>query len=274
MPRIPRIDHATLAGRDLDHLESLVGDLGFDPVYGGPHANGETEMSIVVFPDGSYLELLAPQAGGPEPSRWAPHLDADASPCAWALPDPDIDATAAHASENGIEVEGPLDGGRERPDGTEVRWRFAFLGPGDPGAILPFLIDDDTPREYRVPEDTVTDAVGGLARVLVCVRDPNPALDRFERTFGAGVERTLTDDTLDATVHLLDSVPGALVVPDDSTDWLSDRLDRYGDCVCGFLFEAGTGVGREPIATSDWDDRTVEWVEAGDAPPGQFGVIR
>lgn len=265
-----RIDHATLAGRDLATLEELVDELGFDPSYGGPHANGETEMSLVVFPDGSYLELLAPQ-GGSDPERWARHLEADASPCAWAIPAPDIDETAAAAAAAGIAVDGPVDGGRERPDGTAVIWRFAFLGPGDPGAVLPFLIDDVTPREYRVPPDPVTDAVGGLARVLVCVREAAPALDRFERAFGASVERTVEDPTLDATVHLLSGVAGALVVPESGA--LRERLDRYGDCVGGFLFESGTGVAADVVETSAWGGQTVEWFAPGEIPVGQFGVV-
>lgn len=268
---MPAIDHATLAGDDLQRLEQVATDLGFDPVYGGTHANRETEMSLVVFPDGSYLELIAPQEGGSEPSRWAAHLRSTASPCAWALPAPDIDATARAAAENGIEVDGPLDGGRERTDGTDVRWRFAFLGPGDPGAVLPFIIDDETPREYRVPTDTVTDAVGGLARTLICVSDVEPVVDRFERAFDATVDRTLHDETLDASVHLLDGVAGALLVPESGP--LLDRLDRYGDCVSGFLFEQGTGTPAERVGTSDWDGTTVEWLGSDGTPPGRFGLV-
>lgn len=269
---MPAIDHATLAGRDLASLERLAADLGFDPVYGGAHANGETEMSLVVFPDGSYLELLAPQSEAADPGRWARHLHADGSPCAWALPAADIDATARAAAANDVEVEGPVDGGRERADGTAVRWRFAFLGPGDPGSVLPFLIDDETPREYRVPTAPVTETVGGLGRVLVCVDDPAPVADQFERAFGATVERTVHDATLDASVHLLDDVAGALLVPESGP--LLDRLDRYGDCVCGFLFEPGTGVPATRVGTSDWGGTTVEWVGPGGTPPGRFGLLR
>jgi hypothetical protein len=268
---MPAIDHATLAGRDRASLERLASALGFDPVYGGAHANDETEMSLVVFPDGSYLELLAARDEAAEPPRWGRHLRRDASPCAWALPAADIDATARDVAANGVEIEGPTDGGRRRPDGTEVRWRFAFLGPGDPGNVLPFLIDDETPREYRVPTDDVTDAVGGLARVLVYVEDVESAADRFERAFGATVERTVRDATLDASVHLLDGVPGALVVPGSGS--LSGRLDRYGDCVGGFLFEPGTGVPAERVGTSEWDGTTVEWVGPEGTPPGRFGLL-
>jgi hypothetical protein len=268
---MPAIDHATLAGADLRGLERVADTLGFDAIYGGAHANDETEMSLVVFPDGSYLELLAPQESRSEPTRWAAHLDDTASPCAWALPAPDIDATAAAAAANGIEVEGPIDGGRDRTDGTAVRWRFAFLGPGEPGAVLPFLIDDETPRAYRVPAENVTEAVGGLARVLVAVSDPAPVLDRFERALSATVDRTVHDETLDTSVHLLDGVAGAVVVPEAGP--LRPRLDRYGDCVGGFLFEPGTGVPADRVGTSDWGESKVTWVGPDGTPPGRFGVV-
>jgi hypothetical protein len=158
-----------------------------------------------------------------------------------------------------------------RPDGTAVRWRFAFLGPGEPGAALPFLIDDETPRERRVPTATVTETVGGLEKVLVCVEDVDPVVDRFERALGATVEDTVRDATLDASVHLLDGVAGALLVPESGP--LLDRLERYGDCVCGFLFEPGTDVPAARVGTSDWSGTAVEWVGPRGTPPGRFGLL-
>lgn len=268
---MPAIDHATLAGADRQRLEQIATDLGFDPVYGGTHENGTTEMSLVVFPDGSYLELLAPQDDGSEPTRWAPHLRETASPCAWALPAPAIDTTAQSAAANGIDVRGPLDGGRDRTDGTAVRWRFAFLGPCDPGTVLPFLIDDETPREYRVPANPVTNAVDGLDRVLISVSDPDPVIDRFERALGATINRTLHDEAIDAAVHLLDGVAAALLVPESGV--LLERLNRYGDCVSGFLFERGTGVPTEQVGRSNWDGMTVEWVDPEGESPGRFGLV-
>ena len=54
-----RIDHATLAARSLDPMVEALRGLGFGPTYGGAHSNGVTHMSLVSFPDGSYLELIS-----------------------------------------------------------------------------------------------------------------------------------------------------------------------------------------------------------------------
>jgi hypothetical protein len=42
----------------------------------------------------------------------------------------------------------PQVGGRKRPDGQELRWYTATLIDG---SMMPFFIQDDSPREWRVP---------------------------------------------------------------------------------------------------------------------------
>jgi len=42
------------------------------PDFGGPHGNGVTQMALVGFDDGTYLELIAPiKAGVTTGSDWA-----------------------------------------------------------------------------------------------------------------------------------------------------------------------------------------------------------
>jgi hypothetical protein len=57
-----KVDHATVAGRDLKAMMKNLADVGIHCEYGGPHNNHATEMALTSFPDGSYLELIAPQA--------------------------------------------------------------------------------------------------------------------------------------------------------------------------------------------------------------------
>jgi hypothetical protein len=57
------------------------------------------------------------------------------------------------------------EGRRLRPDGIELRWRTASLD----GGMSPFLIEDITPRNLRVPDDieavTHANGVTGIARL-------------------------------------------------------------------------------------------------------------
>src|SRR3954471_20616094 len=77
-----KIDHATVAGRDLKKMQAALEAIGIPTVYGGPHANGVTEMALASFSDGSYLEAIAVQPTADpkamERHEWARFLKEDA----------------------------------------------------------------------------------------------------------------------------------------------------------------------------------------------------
>ncbi len=76
----------------------------------------------------------------------------------------DVAAEAQHLSGLGIGVRGPVPMTRSRADGRVVEWDLAFVGDGEPGTQLPFIIRDRTPRDWRVaPSASVPD--GPLAGV-------------------------------------------------------------------------------------------------------------
>ena len=52
-------DHAVIAVQNLDVAIQDYCDLGFTVFRGGVHANRATENALIVFEDGTYLELLA-----------------------------------------------------------------------------------------------------------------------------------------------------------------------------------------------------------------------
>jgi len=58
----------------------------------------------------------------------------------------------------------PKDGGRITPDGLELRWRTAVLKPP-----LPFIIEDLTPREFRVPSGAAADHANGAMGIAMVV---------------------------------------------------------------------------------------------------------
>ena len=58
-----KVDHATIAGPNLKGLRELLDRAGLRTEYGGEHSSRQTEMAIMSFPDGSYLELIGQQAG-------------------------------------------------------------------------------------------------------------------------------------------------------------------------------------------------------------------
>jgi Glyoxalase-like domain len=119
-----RVDHATIAGSDLRQMEARLEKAGIHAVYGGAHTNHATEMALVSFPDGSYLELMAiqPQADQAAVDRhvWAKQLRGDAGPCAWAVRVDDLAAQTARLKQAGIAAGSPERSGRQRPDGMRL----------------------------------------------------------------------------------------------------------------------------------------------------------
>src|SRR6202142_3649274 len=116
------IDHVTVAGKNLEAMEKALTQAGIPNQYGGAHSNHATEMALASFPDGSYLELIAiqPQAdpAAVAAHTWSKFLEGDAGPCAWATRVSTIPAN-----------DKPLRNGRKRPDGVQLEWETAQIGP-------------------------------------------------------------------------------------------------------------------------------------------------
>lgn len=232
-----RIDHVTIAGRDLATLEGRLRSVGLESIYGGAHSNGATHMSITAFADGSYIELIStiePQVEGE--FWWSRFIAEDAGLCAWAVGVEDIGAEAARIAELGVHVRGPMPMGRKRPDGRAAEWDLAYLGDGEPGQLLPFLIEDRTRRDARVPAPTAED-IGGIAAVVLGVPDLEPAASLFERVFGWPVVSETEDDEFGAKFAYLGGGPAILAAP-AAPGWLSERISRFGPAPCAILLDA------------------------------------
>jgi len=183
-----KVDHATIAGRNLTELENMFGAVGIPTEFGGKHSNGLTEMALASFPDGSYLELIAPQGGADVRTHyWGKAMLEQSGPVAWAVASQDIPADARRLVEARIPVL-TQSSGRKRPDGVDLKWETATVGPEPQGSFFPFLIHDETPRELRVfPKGHPTlPQISGVRFVVVAVRDLNSAVAKYRAAFGLG----------------------------------------------------------------------------------------
>lgn len=259
------LDHVTIAGTALEQLTSAVEKLGIEPVFGGSHDDLPTHMSVVGFEDGSYVELIAKETAGTAP-YWDRAMDADAGPCAWAIQSTDIDADTAALRAAGIDVDGPEPYSRDRPDGTTARWQLAFPGDGEPGTLLPFLIEDTTPRSRRV-QPTPSAATAGLvgtAEVILAVSELSTARETMTRAFETAAPTTGDVETgpFAGSVARFDALPVTLVEPGPN-DPLAERLTTVGDGPCGFVFEA-TPTAYEQIEPTHSQPLGAETIEVID----------
>ena len=289
------MDHVTMCGSDLDAMRHACAAVGLPSEYGGPHANRATHMALVGFEDGSYLELIAPFA--PEAAAtgimggWAKYMRENAGPSAWAVASSDIHADVQHLQSAGIPVRGPDPGGRTRAEGAVLEWETAILGGGPAGSVLPFMIQDKTPRSLRMQPSGALERSGitGVDAVVLGVRDLEDAAAQFReafgwaeplreesREFGASLAHFPgTPVTLAATVVGRASRPH--VGRQDAGATLGARLDRFGECPAAFLLSApslATAVERFPLQLAgSWFGRRLAWFDPAELGWMRLGVI-
>ena len=148
---LTRLDHLVILVRDLELASTDYESLGFAVTPGGEHADGLTRNALVPFHDGTYLELVSfldPEDPTDNVWGWRGFYPREGLIDYCAASD-DLDADVKRLESLGFGVEGPEDGGRRLPDGTNIRWRSARIR--QEGRIFPFLIEDLTPRDLRVP---------------------------------------------------------------------------------------------------------------------------
>jgi len=183
-----RLDHAILVVDDLDAAMTDFAGLGFTVRYGGVHASGATHNALIVFRDGSYLELMAPTGHPAEPgtadySFLFANGEGFAGIC---LSSDDLDADLAIIQRRGGHPDTPSQGGRQRPDGVMMRWRSSWID----GQPLPFIMQDLTPRVLRVSDepDVTSHENGATGLIGASVRAGSDALlARFDAVFGASI---------------------------------------------------------------------------------------
>ncbi len=264
-----KIDHATVAGRDLKQMQASLKKAGVDSIFGGAHTNHATEMALVSFPDGSYLELMGIQANADAAAvrahEWSKFLTGNAGPCAWALRESNIAAEVARLKAAGVTVSAPENGGRQRPDGVKLEWQTSSVGGGTRGSFFPFLIQDRTPREQRVyPQGKpVTREFRGIARVVIAVRNLDEAIKRYRQAYGLPEPIKQVDAEFGAQLALMGGTPVVLAAPLNSESWLVERLDRLGEAPCAFVLGARDPGKWRAATKSLWFGAEIGWLDAG-----------
>jgi catechol 2,3-dioxygenase-like lactoylglutathione lyase family enzyme len=179
------IDHVVIAVRDLAQASADYATAGFTVTPGGWHTGGATHNALISFADGSYFELIAfAEPDREQPHKWWPRFAKGEGTVDFAMLSTDLGAEAERLQTVGLTVEGPVDGGRERPDGAKLAWRSLTLGTGIP---LPFVIEDVTARDLRVPPAPATEhslGVTGVSGLVMLVPDLEAASRAYRALLG------------------------------------------------------------------------------------------
>lgn len=238
-----KVDHATIAGLDLRAMEEELAAAGLPSEYGGKHPNRTTEMAIVSFLDGSYLELISKQrdadAAAFRAHPWAKFIESNAGPCAWAVRPGVLGAEVSRLRAAGVAVDDAVRSGRTRPDGVRLEWETAQFH-GERGAFFPFMIRDLTPHENRVYPSGKPSVpqFGGISKVIIAVRDLDTAIGKYQKVYGLNPPLLRTDATLGAKLASFDGTPVVLASPSSPDNWIAERISKYGDAPCAFVIRA------------------------------------
>jgi hypothetical protein len=223
---LTRLDHLVILVRDLGSTVRDYEGLGFTVTPGGEHADGLTRNALIPFEDGSYLELVAfldPHDPRDNVWGWRAFLPSGGGLIDYSAASDDLQADARSLQERGFDVDGPTDGGRRLPNGTEIRWRVARIRQD--GRLLPFLIEDVTPRSLRVPGGSAAEhpnGATGIARLELVAPDVRVATrslkalievpDEYLRLGACTLVPVAPGRDNEARSHLYAAEPGPLVV--------------------------------------------------------------
>ncbi|HET7478716.1 MAG TPA: VOC family protein [Rubrobacteraceae bacterium] len=192
---LARLDHLVLLVRDLGEAALEHERLGFTVTPGGEHADGLTRNALIPFADGSYVELIAfldPEDPTDNVWNWRPFAALGGGLIDYCAASDDLDGDVRRLRAEGFEVDDPTSGGRTLPGGEEILWRVARIR--QEGRVLPFLIEDQTPRGLRVPSGPAAahpNGARGISRLEIAAPDAEEAADSYASLTGASHENGL-----------------------------------------------------------------------------------
>jgi predicted enzyme related to lactoylglutathione lyase len=270
------LDHASICGSNLDTLVQAFTSVGLTPDLGGPHGNGITQMALIGFDDASYIELIAPITPGKTTgSDWAKFMSDEAVTCAWAVGTNVLLQEVDRLKKAGVPVTAPEKGSRKRPDGMSIEWTTAAAGSGARGSTLPFIIEDETPRPWRVQTSTSVKGapVSGVENVVIGVSNLDASIAAFRKAYGWSAPLIENQKDFGKLAYF----PGEPVILASGGGWLGDHVAKYGESPVAYLLNApdfAAATKKYKLAGGKtWFGQKVAWFDQSKLKGVRLGVI-
>jgi len=278
-----------MAPAQIDHVVILVpyADLHNPPSWitnnftltpGGRYSDGKTENKLIVFEDGTYLELIAFINDNPSLRRghyWGHKKYGFIDFALTTNPKDTFDYAGLRgrihqkSGRLGIDYDQPVEGGRKRThDAKDIRWKATFpkgqAQVGGPTSLsrrgeIPFWCHDITPRELRVDvtKERTTHPSGakGIAQFTILVPDGQEAsyLDLYSSIMDTSPVQVFGTARLplDTPVNVPGLVKPWVFVESPTLDIERQRLRDRGPGIVEIALRLGiegqVGVGRNSI---------------------------
>ena len=184
---IKGIDHIVIAGPELNSLTASFESLGFTVVGGGKHPIGSYNK-LIGLQDGAYIELLSFYEESPNHYWWDAVHQRGGGLIDFCMQTDDVHADYAVFESQGVEMS-PLVGlSRVRVDGYQLAWLNNEIY-GQYQGLIPFVIEDKTPRDERVPKEKLhANQVTGIDTITLAADDLDLARRIMEAALGRGGE--------------------------------------------------------------------------------------
>ncbi len=162
---------------------------------GGRHEHRGTHNALIRFGGGDYIELLgvydpemAVESGLNGRTLAEFVADRQGGLVGHCYATDDIQEEASRLRGAGLEMVGPFEMKREKPDGRELTWRLLVPEDIPWRRRWPFFIEWDDPDEVRLPMEVVGNHANGarsVSGVGVAVRDLEEAVSLYSVLFDA-----------------------------------------------------------------------------------------
>ena len=176
------LDHIVIAVKDLDRAIRDYQALGFTVIHGGKYSNYAIHSAFIFFSDGTYMELMAENEDEKQTDvdDFSAMMRQGEGLAGFALRTSDMDVEARRLQNTGFEIGNISTINLER-DGKLIQWKLSVIDNG----FKPFLVQDITPHEWRIPTDvdmiTHRNQAVGMAAVEFVVRNMNDTWRKYTR---------------------------------------------------------------------------------------------
>jgi len=220
------LDHVVIIVNDLNESIKNFRELGFQVQIGG--VNGPVHNALIFFKDGTYIELTTPISFKVRglfkflyslglltllekirPGLTPRFLFWFGGPIGlkdMCLRCDDLDKSLNNMAQQGMDVTPAQSFSRQRADGEVASWRLG--GPID--RTLPFLIEDLTPVEVRVPFKEAcehTNGVLGISAIVMEAHNAKQLIERIQPSLGNTPNKDYAANLCDVKVRNADEAP-------------------------------------------------------------------
>jgi len=264
------IDHLMICVPSLDQGIAQYRKMGFDIRPGGVHP-GKGTHNAIAFVGEDYLELLAIRdvaehraaaKPGAAHAGMEPFVAAGGGIRYVILQSDDLAADVAAMRARGVDVGDAVEAGRRTPDGHELKWRTATLGPKNPLPV--FFIQQMTPMAERrklAGAGAHPNGTRFLERTYIVVQDLAASVAAYSKVLGVSEPRMYKGTVIMSHMAVFQFGQAGLTIAHPYAPGpAADHLERRGPGPFQALYRT-TSMGA-----------AMRWMKEQGLPPPAHGV--